>query len=151
QAVLTNDVEHIVGADVVFVVGVPNFQFADMWSPMALHQSLSEFLGSANTLRETRQGFSNAIMNQKVSGVSAEIGGAGLNPELNANVEEGQGMPEEDLFLYRRANVTLAKGERATYNLFAAEISCEHIYEWEVADDPRADIYGNPTPSYPNN
>ncbi|HEX6805040.1 MAG TPA: hypothetical protein VF133_15270 [Terriglobales bacterium] len=152
QAVLTNDVEDIAGADVVFVVGVPNFQFADMWSPMALHQSLAEFLQSASTVRDDRQPFSNAIMSQRV-GVSAGagIGGMGINPDLNTSVEEPQGAPEEDLFLYRRANVTLAKGERATYNMFAADIACEHIYEWEVTDTPRVDIYGNPTPSYSNN
>jgi hypothetical protein len=39
--------------------------------------------------------------------------------------------------------VTLAKGERATYNIFAATVGCEHIYEWEVADDPQVDVYGN--------
>ena len=149
QAVVTNDVEDISGADVVFVVGVPNFQFADMWSPMALHQSLSQFLESASTLRESRQSFSNAIASQKV--VALEAGAAAPNPELNANVEEPQGAPDEDLFLYRRSNLTLGKGERATYNIFAADISCEHIYEWEVTDNPRVDVYGNPTPSYSNN
>lgn len=149
QAVVTNDVEDISGADVVFVVGVPNFQFADMWSPMALHQSLAQFLEGASTLREGRQSFSNAIVNQKIDAL--EAGAIAASPELNASVEEPQGAPEEDLFLYRRSNLTLAKGERATYNIFAAEISCEHIYEWEVTDSPRVDVYGNPTPSYPNN
>jgi len=74
-----------------------------------------------------------------------------LPGDFSANVEEPQGAPEEDLFLYKRTNVTLAKGERATYNLFAADVPFEHLYEWEVIDNPRVDVYGNPTPSYGNN
>jgi hypothetical protein len=149
QAVLTNDVEDIHGAEVVFVVGVPNFQFADMWSPMALRQSLAEFMQSASSQPLGSQPFSNAIASQQVA--MAPIGGFVANSDFNANVEEPQSSPEEDLFLYRRANVSIAKGERATYNIFAADISCEHIYEWEITDNPRVDAYGNPTPSYFNN
>lgn len=150
QAVLTNDVEDISGAEVVFVVGVPNFRFADMWSPMALRQSLAEFLQSATTQRDDRNQFSNALVSQMT--MREDMAAAPRLPgDFSANVEEPQGAPEEDLFLYKRTNVTLAKGERATYNLFAADVPFEHLYEWEVIDTPRVDVYGNPTPSYANN
>jgi hypothetical protein len=151
QAVLTNDIEDIARADVVFVVGVPNFQFAEMWSPMALHQSLAEFLQSASSVRDDRQAFSNAVTSQLASAEFVFRTEDRRTANLDTNVEEPQGAPEEDLFLYRRANVTLAKGERATYNIFAADISYEHIYEWDVMDNPRVDVYGNPTPAYSNN
>jgi len=150
QAVLTNDVEDISGAEVVFVVGVPNFRFADMWSPMALRQSLAEFLQSATAQRDDRNQFSNALVSQMT--MREDMAAAPRLPgDFSANVEEPQGAPEEDLFLYKRTNVTLAKGERATYNLFAADVPFEHLYEWEVIDNPRVDVYGNPTPSYGNN
>jgi hypothetical protein len=149
QAVLTNDVEDISSAEVVFVVGVPNFQFADMWSPMALRQSLAEFMQGAASQSGKQQMFSNAITSQRASSMIAAEDSSVVS--FSANVDEPQGAPEEDLFLYKRPNVTLAKGERATYNIFAADVDCEHLYEWEVTDNPRVDAYGNPTPSYSNN
>jgi len=150
QAVLTNDVEDISGAEVVFVVGVPNFRFADMWSPMALRQSLAEFLQSATAQRDDRNQFANALVSQMT--MREDMASAARLPgDFSANVEEPQGAPEEDLFLYKRTNVTLAKGERATYNLFAADVPFEHLYEWEVIDNPRVDVYGNPVSSYGNN
>jgi hypothetical protein len=51
---------------------------------------------------------------------------------------------EEDLFLYSRKNVTLARGERATYNVFSETVNCQHIYEWNLEDQPRVDGFGNP-------
>jgi hypothetical protein len=54
-----------------------------------------------------------------------------------------KGAPEEDLFLYTRGGVTLARGERATYKVFAVNVSFEHIYQWEVQDQPRVDGFGN--------
>ena len=51
--------------------------------------------------------------------------------------------PEEDLFLYSRSGVTLAKGERASYNVFSGNIAYEHLYNWEVEDQPRVDAMGN--------
>jgi hypothetical protein len=54
-----------------------------------------------------------------------------------------QGAEEEDLFLYSRKNVTLPRGDRATYNVFSDAVSYEHIYEWNVDEQPRVDGFGN--------
>ena len=138
QAVLTNDVEDLTNAEVFFVVGVPNFQFADQMSPMALQQTLVEYMRDAERPANAYQ-FSNALKSQSIGGAMS-----GLDAEsFEATVGALQGSPEEDLFLYSRPGVTLAKGERATYNIFAANVGCEHIYEWEVTDDPQVDVYGN--------
>jgi hypothetical protein len=138
QAVLTDDVEDLNDADVFFVVGVPNFQFADEWSPMALQQTLVQYMRDAETPSSNSR-FSNAIMSQR-AGVLTQDNGPDT---FQSTVRELQGAPEEDLFLYARPNVTLAKGERATYNIFAANVPYEHIYEWEVVDNPQVDVYGN--------
>ena len=141
QAVLTNDAEDLAGADVFFVVGVPNFEYSDKLSPMALQQTLTEFMQDAarRDFDRTNQ-FSNAVMGQRLA-----LPISGRNTvDLNSTVGEIEGAPEEDLFLYTRPGVTLAKGERATYNIFAAPAACEHIYEWQVTDSPQVDIYGNP-------
>ncbi len=147
QAVLTNDVEDLTNAEAFFVVGVPNFQFADQWSPMALQQTLVEYMRDAERPVNSRQ-FSNALMGQQAVGGMLQ----GREAEtFQATVGALQGAPEEDLFLYSRPGVTLAKGERATYNIFAANVGFEHIYEWAVRDDPQVDIYGNRVNNSPSN
>jgi len=85
---------------------------------------------------------SNALVAQRVAVMADERMAAGA-AGFETAVEELQGAPEEDLFLYSRSGVTLAKGERASYNVFSGSVSYEHIYQWEVQDTPRVDAYGN--------
>lgn len=65
-------------------------------------------------------------------------------PSFEPSIQELQGAQEEDLFLYSRKNVTLARGERATYNVFSDTVHYEHIYEWNLEDQPRVDGFGIP-------
>jgi hypothetical protein len=141
QAVIVNDAEDVRDADLFFVVGVPNFLYSETPSPMALQQSLLEFMQQAyrrDSFKDMR--YSNALMAQKAEAMDA-MGAAA--PSLAAAVEDLQGASEEDLFMYTRKGVTLAKGERGMYNVFSATVGYEHIYEWEVLDRPRVDAYGN--------
>jgi len=140
QAVLVNDAEDLKDTEFFFVVGVPNFAYANIPSPMALQQSLLEFMQAASRKDESDLRYSNALMAQRTSGIAYEAAAA---PSFSATSEELQGVQEEDLFLYSRKNVTLAKGERATYNVFSDTVSCQHIYEWTVEDQPRVDGFGN--------
>jgi len=143
QAVVIDDAEDLKDADMFFVVGVPNFAYAHIPSPMALQQTLLDFEQAAIRKEGGVIGgvASNALMNQRVAMVADErLAGSA---SLEAAVEELQGAPEEDLFLYTRSGVTLAKGERASYNVFSGSVSYEHIYQWEVQDAPRVDAYGN--------
>jgi len=119
---------------------VPNFAYANIPSPMALQQSLLEFMQAASRKDESDLRYSNALMAQRTSGIAYEAAAA---PSFTSTGEELQGVQEEDLFLYSRKNVTLAKGERATYNVFSDTVSCQHIYEWTVEDQPRVDGFGN--------
>lgn len=146
QAILVNDAEDISNADVFFVVGVPNFQYASIPSPMALQQSLMDFMQVAGRDRDAlRSSYSNALMAQKTLAMD-ENGPAA--PGFGATVTELQGAPEEDLFLYMRKGVTLRRGERGAYNVFADSVKFEHIYEWGIQDQPRVDGYGNPQNNY---
>ncbi|HUK86655.1 MAG TPA: DUF4139 domain-containing protein [Terriglobales bacterium] len=147
QAVVVNDAEDVAGADLFFVVGVPNFRYADVPSPMALQQSLAEMIGMLSVNGRGSGGpMSNAVMAQRTS-ADTEYGAVG---DFSATVGELVGAPEEDLFLYSKPGVTLAKGERATYNVFTAPVAIEHIYEWEVAASQQLDRYGNPTQQTPD-
>jgi len=134
QAVVVNDVEDLNGADVFFVVGYPNFVYADLLSPMALQQSLADFLRSAQQAGASSRYASfasNAILGQNVAGYTSDT-----DSSFRATVADMAGAPEEDLFLYTRKNVTLARGERASYNVFSAEIGIKHFYEWDVPSAP---------------
>ena len=141
QAVLVNDSEDLKDTDFFFVVGVPNFAYANIPSPMALQQNLLEFMQAASRRDDMNGRYSNALTAQKTAGdISA------YEPEASSfagTTEALQGVQEEDLFLYRRKNVTLARGERATYNVFSETVNCQHIYEWNLEDQPRVDGFGN--------
>ncbi len=144
QAVVVDDAEDLKDADVFFVVGVPNFAYSNTLSPMSLQQSLLDFMKDA----ERRDGgrnlrYSNAIAGQLVIGADERSSFPRSEASFANTVEELSGAPEEDLFLYTRSGVTLARGERAAYNVFSATVGYEHIYEWEVQDQPRVDGFGN--------
>ncbi len=141
QAVLVNDAEDLKDTDFFFVVGVPNFAYSNIPSPMALQQSLLEFMQAASRREDISGRYSNALMAQKTAGdISAYESEA---PSFAGTTEALQGVQEEDLFLYSRKNVTLARGERATYNVFSETVNCQHIYEWNLEDQPRVDGFGN--------
>jgi Domain of unknown function (DUF4139) len=145
QAVLVDDAEDLKDTDLFFVVGVPNFAYANVPSPMALQQSLLDFMQAATRRNDTNGLYSNALTGQRVIGGAVNgLGDADSEaPSFASTIQELQGAQEEDLFLYNRKNVTLGRGERATYNVFSEVVNYEHIYEWNLEDQPRVDGFGN--------
>jgi hypothetical protein len=150
QAVVTNDVEDVRDAEMYFVVGVPNFLYADIPSPMALQQSLAELMRDAENARQRKDSlFTNAISSQAIGGLAKsayafemdEMKGP-TEATFTTSVQELVGSPEEDLFLYERRAVSLARGERGTYNVFSGEVGFEHVYTWDVPDTSHVDSYG---------
>jgi hypothetical protein len=141
QAVVTNDAEDVQNAEFFFVVGVPNFAYANTLSPMSLQQSLVDFMRDAERDDGRKKSFSNAISGQVAMFDKDEAMGGPIS--LTGGVDEMASAPEEDLFLYSRSDVTLARGERASYNVFSGNVAYEHLYNWEVEDQPRVDAYGN--------
>jgi len=142
QAVVTDDAEDLQNAQLFFVVGVPNFAYSNTLSPMSLQQSLVDFMKDAERGEDRKKSFgafSNALGGQLAMLDKAEAGPINL---VNG-VDEMSSAPEEDLFLYSRSDVTLAKGERASYSVFSGNVAYEHLYNWEVEDQPRVDAYGN--------
>jgi hypothetical protein len=142
KATVVNDAEDLENVELFFVVGYPNFTFADILSPMALRESIAQFMAAleAGGRRSGEHARLANIMSQRVT--FAEEGGA-ISP-LDYGYAAIRGLPgesEEDLFLYHKEDVSLNKGERAYYHVFSEEIDYEHLYEWEIPDtmniDPR--------------
>lgn len=150
QAVVTNDAEDLQDADLFFVVGVPNFRYSEILSPMVLQQALaqamSDFRGGG-----MGRGVGGGVGAASLGALNGQISvsernafeGDRSDADLRAAVAELEGAPEEDLFLYHRPRVTLARGERATYNVFNGTVAYEHIYEWDIPDTTHVDPYGN--------
>jgi hypothetical protein len=150
QAVVIDDAEDLKDADVFFVVGVPNFAYSNIPTPMSLQQNLLAFMKDAEQPVNGRNFTNlNAIAGQ-VLALDEMKSETGAEPSFAQAVAELSGAPEEDIFLYTRSGVTLARDERASYNVFSTSVNYEHIYEWEVQDQPRVDGFGNVIQSNPN-
>lgn len=140
KATLVDDVEDLEGVDAYFVVGYPNFRFADVLSPMALDQAMAQFLAELERAerRDEALGRTAGVMAQRMApraeAVSLDYGLAGLPGVVGA--------PEEDLFLYQKKSLSLKKGERAEYPIFSQEVDYKHVYEWNVPDTLNVDYSG---------
>jgi hypothetical protein len=143
EAVLANDVEDLDNAEVSFVVGYPNFLYADLLSPLVLQQSVAAFIQSLTSEQQPdRAGrFANG-MAQSVVYNRANFDAA-VRPEgAYSTAPTLPGETSEDLFFYRKTGVTLKKGERARYLLLAGQVPCEHLYQWDIPDKLNVDERG---------
>ena len=148
EAVLANDVEDLEDVEVSLVVGYPNFIFADLVTPLALQQSVGDFVGRlVGGPADGRERFRN-ITAQSSGGYGwpQGIGDArpsAWSPEAAYSATQPMaGESNEDLYFYRQPNVTLKKGDRVRYTVFTGKAPYEHIYEWLIPDDSRIDWRG---------
>ena len=143
KATLINDVEDLENVDAFFVVGYPNFMYADVLSPMALDQALNQFIAGLEAGARSRDEYSRLtnIMRQSMPAAFAEEARELPVDYGYAAMKGVPGASEEDLFLYHKKGIRLMKGERAYYHIFSQEVEYKHIYEWNVPDtlnvDPR--------------
>lgn len=142
DAIFANDVEDLDNADVSFVVGYPNFAFADVISPMSPQQSVANFvqaLGAGGNFQAGR--FAN-VMSQSVMYNSANFDASA--PQENT-YSVGQPLPGEqgeDLYFYHKNGVTMKKGDRALFNVLKTSVPYEHLYQWEIPDSMNVDTRG---------
>jgi hypothetical protein len=147
QATLIDDTEDLRDTDVRFAVGYPNFEFANVGSPLAPKQSLDAFLGSLSggrTYSNSNSNItSNVMTNMTTQNVVFSNETAGRPSFVGGAPETGEG--SEDLFFYERAGVTLAGGERASYPILSASVPYRHVYQWDVVaetESTRSDAAG---------
>lgn len=131
RSTVMNDIEDINDAELSFVVGVPNFKYNYLESPLTSDQSLVEFISSLsagayssyNTLDNSNI-LSNAIMTQAVS-PRYDI----VQPDVPLTEFSSEVSNQEDLYFYKHEHVSLKKGERAVFELLNTKLPYEHIYE----------------------
>jgi hypothetical protein len=113
------------------VTGFPNVAFADVASPIAMRQTLAEFLEAlVHGARDTRGGRGVVLQQAILSNVASYQEDAAPLPALAATAGEAA----EDLFLYPVEALSLRQGETVHLPLFSAEAPYQHLYTWEVPD-----------------
>ena len=149
EAVLANDVEDLEDAEVSFVVGYPNFQFADIINPISLQQTVAQFVQALATGRSQTYEGMGRVMAQSVAYNYAAYdspSASAWRPEISYSAAQPMtGESNEDLYFYSQPGVTLAKGNRARYTVFTGKVPYEHAYELDVPDTMNIDYYGNRT------
>ncbi|MFC1463111.1 hypothetical protein ACFLQU_05855 [Verrucomicrobiota bacterium] len=135
QAEILNEAEDLIDTPVDIVVGVPNFRFRTIVSPLiletvlrdALRQAAPQIMGRGNQ-------FSNAMFSQRSSehfnrgpsrSGAAGSGSVNLPQELTAG-------GRHDLFIYHLPKMTLRTKERTAVHIFNAKTPCRDVYTWDV-------------------
>lgn len=124
RATVVNDAEDLEGTRLSLVIGVPHFSAKGELDPIGLQQALA-------TTPEFRQVGRAMMAQMAVPAAEMEMGGEDMGPILPPVGElAGEGM--EQLYLYRKDDVTLRKGERAQIVLLTGEVPYENTYEWNA-------------------
>ncbi len=136
QAEIINEAEDLIDTPIDIVVGVPNFRFRTVASPLTLERVLRNTLVEAapQLMGQFRNDFSNLLYTQR----AGELHRAGAQPpaaEAGAGVE----LPEEltaegrqDLFVYNLPRMTLRRGERTAVSIFRATSPYRDVYTWDL-------------------
>jgi len=148
QAELINEAEDLIDTPIDIVVGVPNFRFRTVPSPLVLEQTLRDALQQAapQLSNQFRNDLSNALFTQRAAefrspqpAVAAESAGIDLPPELTA-------ASTQELFVYNLPKFSLRKGERAAIPIYTTQAPYRDVYTWDV-QVKRADIATAPSGS----
>lgn len=131
QAEIINEAEDLLDISADLVVGVPNFRFKDVVSPMSLEARLRNALQQAAP-QLMSQSMSNVLMSQRVADVpmiSREPASSTGVPALPAELSGGA---SQDLFVYSIPRLSLRRGERAAIPVVSTTVPFRHIYTWDV-------------------
>lgn len=130
RATLVDDGEDLRDTDVFFAVGVPNFAFGQVESPLSARQSLAElFRALGQGAAEVFSAMANSmnITSQAATSNTRRTSG------FDAMTTEGtSGESAEDFFFYSRKGITLARGERAAFPLLEASVKYSDLYTLDI-------------------
>jgi len=135
HALIVNELADFKNVNLELVTGFPNIKFGEVPSPVAMSQSLADFLNAltgGRTEVARRQG--HMVTQQALPGNVPLWEDASGAPPMPSYSTAAEGLVFEDLFLYPLKDFTLMKGETACAPLFTAEIPYRHIYTWKIGD-----------------
>ncbi|WP_432799388.1 hypothetical protein [Poriferisphaera sp. WC338] len=142
KAVLINDLIDLDNVSAELIAGFPHMQFQTASSGMTL-QPLDQFINNLMQKQARYAGRGNGmsnVMSQRMDMVQEMSMAAPSMPQ-----QAVKGETTEDLYFYQLENVSLKKGERGYFPLFASEIGAKSIYTWDIPDFvDQYDNYMNP-------
>ena len=143
DSVLVNDVEDLDDAEVSFVVGYPNFMYADVVSPLSTSQSVAAFIQSMTMDRRGEAGRmgGNMVMSQSLFN-NGDFSGNARNESPYTITRSMPGETSEDLYFYRQPHVTMKKGDRVRFTVLSGKVAYQHRYQWDVPDSMNVDQRG---------
>ncbi len=136
QGEILNEAEDFSAAPIDLVVGVPNFRFRKIVSPLILEKTLVDTLVQAAPQvmgQMMNNSYSNAMFTQRASewrgndrgGNRGEGGGIELPDELTTG-------GAQDLFVYSLPKMELKKGDRASIPIFTGRAPYNNAYTWDL-------------------
>ncbi|HYI01116.1 hypothetical protein [Hyalangium sp.] len=132
QAELVNELEDIRGAPFDLVVGVPNFRFRDVASPLSLEGVVRNALAqAAPSLMGRMNNMSNAMFTQR----AGEWRGHASDEEVSTTPQIpdfGGSAESPDFFVHPLAAMDLPKGARAVVPLWSDEVPTRDLYTLDV-------------------
>ncbi len=136
QAEILNEAEDFEDVPFHIVVGVPNFRFRTLPSPLILEHTLRNALHQAapQLMAQGRHSMSNALYSQRSAEFRRSAAG-GSSPAPGAQVELPGGLSAagaQDLFVYKLPRLTLKRGERTAVPVFTAQTTYRDVYTWDL-------------------
>jgi len=136
QGEILNEAEDLIDMPIDVVVGVPNFRFRTVPSPLILESVLRNALAQAAPQIMGQQLGNNSISNALYTQRSGEFRSARASRAGDGAAIE---MPKElsgaggnDLFVYHLPKMNLKRGERATVPIMRTNVPYRDIYTWDV-------------------
>ena len=134
HALIINELADFSNVMLDLVTGFPNIKFGEIPSPLAMRQSLADFLNALAGGRTEYARNGQNMMSQQAILVNAPVFDDSETSPVPGYSTAAAGTVSEDLFLYPVENFTLKKGETAWLPLFTAEMAYKHIYTWKIRD-----------------
>ena len=137
QAELLNEAEDLIDTPIDIVVGVPNFRFRTIPSPLILEQTLRNALQQAAPQimgQFSNNAFSNALLTQRAGEFRRNTPQPANQPESTAVQlpAELTTAAAQELFVYSLNKLTLRKGERAAIPVFTTQAPYRNIHTWNM-------------------
>ncbi len=133
-AQIINEVCDLDGVSLDLVTGFPNVRFGEISNPVAMAQSLADFLASLAAGRtDPARMFRNGMAQQAIVMNNMDVR-TGAGGGLEGYSIPTEGAVSEDLFLFPLEKFSLKKGETVWVPLYSVGVPYHHVYTWKIGD-----------------
>lgn len=146
RANLMNDGNDIENAYMNLAVGIPNFAYCYLESPLTSRQDMLSFISSLNQYSNAGGVDGYLSLNNRRADITAQsMSNVMLPGEMGIDFSPTavEGSEAEDLFFYKIDGVNLPKGSRGFYEVLATESEYQDIYEVSLGGNTAYSYYSS--------